>query len=269
MGISRFDRILPQPEAREMKAIERKRVLGVPIDIIDMPGALEYVDNLIQNDKRGNCIWAINSLKVLELQKEQSLKDLFENATVLLPDGIGVVLAIRLLHKLKIKRVTGVDLMQNICQKAAQKGYKIYIFGAKKKVNKKAVEKLKLIYPGIRIVGRCNGYLNEDKMEDLINRINISEPDILFVALGSPRQERWCHKYASSLNVKIIQGIGGALDAIVDTTKRAPGFIQKIGLEWLYRLIREPGRIRSQIYLSIFVIKVLKAKTVQMIKNRL
>jgi N-acetylglucosaminyldiphosphoundecaprenol N-acetyl-beta-D-mannosaminyltransferase len=225
-----------------------------------MSTALEYVNSLIRQDSAGKYILAINPEKINVLQKDSFLKGMFENASLLLPDGIGVVLATRLLHGKKISRVPGADLMFAICKTASLHGYRVYIYGSKEEVNKKAVEKLTDVYPGIKIVGRCNGYLGKDKIHELIERINNSEADILFVALGSPSQERWIQEYLPQLKVKVCQGIGGTLDTITGDVKRAPLFFRKLGLEWFCRLITEPRRIRRQLVLPVFAVKVLKAK---------
>lgn len=243
-----------------MMLIKRLRVLNVPVDVIDMKGAVKYIDNLIQDNKKRGYILAVNPEKVIILQKDLSLKQMFENATLLIPDGIGVILALRLLYRIKISRVPGADLMENICKESAKKEYKIFIYGAEEKVNRIAAEKLQRKYPGLKIVGRSNGYIPESQTNSLIKKINDSKADILFVALGSPKQEKWIQKYLPKINVKICQGIGGTLDTIAGTKKRAPKFFQKIGLEWFYRLIKEPRRIYRQVSLVVFIFKVIKEK---------
>jgi N-acetylglucosaminyldiphosphoundecaprenol N-acetyl-beta-D-mannosaminyltransferase len=243
-----------------MKQIERKRILGIPVDIVDMSQALTYIDHIIQSNEKDNYILAINAEKIIALQKDPFLKQMAENASLLVPDGIGAVLAVKLLYGIKISRVPGADLMQNICKEAARRGYRIFIYGAKEDVNKDAVERLKRTYPGLNIVGRCSGYISEEKMNELVNQINESGADILFVALGSPKQEKWMQDYLPRLNIKVCQGIGGTLDTIVGRVKRAPESFQKLGLEWLYRLLKEPRRIRRQLVLPVFVLKVFKEK---------
>ena len=243
-----------------MTDFKRVRVLDIPVDAIDMNTAIKYVDNLIKNNKKRCYILAVNPEKIIALQKDPSLKYMFEDATLLIPDGIGVVLALRLLHGIRISRVPGADLMENICRESAKKGYKIFIYGAKEEVNKVATESIKKKYKGLQIVGRCNGYIPENRMSELIKKINNSGADILFIALGSPKQEKWIQRYLSELDVKICQGIGGTLDTIAGTTKRAPKSFQRMGLEWFYRLIREPKRIRRQIVLPVFASKVIKEK---------
>lgn len=238
----------------------RVRILGVPVDTVNTGDALEYINNLIQNNKKGNYILAVNAEKIMTLQKDSFLKTFYENAALILPDGIGVTIAVKWILGLKIRRVAGADLMQNICEEAVKRGSKIFIFGGKEEINKTAVEKINLAYPGICIVGRCDGYIDEDKMKDLIDKINKSKADILFIALGSPKQERWIQKYLHKTNTKICQGIGGTLDVISGRAKRAPRPIQRIGLEWLYRLFNEPERIRRQIIYPMFLFRVIMEK---------
>ncbi|MCK4818694.1 WecB/TagA/CpsF family glycosyltransferase, partial [bacterium] len=151
------------------------------------------------------------------------------------------------------------------CRQAAGKGYKIFIFGAKEQVNRAAVEKLRGIYPGISIVGRSNGYTLKEEVSELIEKINESNADILFLALGSPRQESFLEEHLPLLNVKLCQGIGGSLEVISGKRKRAPLLLQKTGFEWLYRHISNPKRFSNIKYLVLFTIKLLKVK---LSKNR-
>jgi N-acetylglucosaminyldiphosphoundecaprenol N-acetyl-beta-D-mannosaminyltransferase len=210
-----------------MKQLERIRILDVPIDVINMHGAIEAVNSSIRENVSKDFILAVNPEKIFALKKDSYLKLMFEKADLLVPDGIGVVLAVRLLYGQKISRVPGADLMQNLCREASLKGYRIYVYGATEEVNKKAVEKLKKSYPGIIISGRRHGYIPEENMDGLIDDINKSKSDILFVGLGSPKQEQWIEKYMFRLNIKICQGIGGTLDTIAGNVKRAPIFFSE------------------------------------------
>jgi N-acetylglucosaminyldiphosphoundecaprenol N-acetyl-beta-D-mannosaminyltransferase len=187
---------------------------------------------------------------------------------MLVPDGIGIVLAARILYGTRMKRVPGCELMQNICAMSAAKGYKIFIYGARDEVNKQAVEELRKQYPGIRIVGQCNGYLPSEKMDDLVTQINDSGAQILFLALGSPNQERWIAEYGNKLkHVRVCQGIGGTLDVITGAVKRAPDIYCRLGLEWFYRLIEDPTRIKRQKVLPMFAVLVAIEK-VKMLLNK-
>jgi N-acetylglucosaminyldiphosphoundecaprenol N-acetyl-beta-D-mannosaminyltransferase len=238
----------------------RTDVLGIPVDCVTMDGALDFAEHLTEGGSQGQYILAINPEKVMALLNDKALRETFQRAALLIPDGIGVVWAIRWLHGLKALRVPGAELMPRFCKMAARKGYGVFLFGSKEDVNREAAEKLQQKYPGLKIAGRANGYLNEEDMPGLIKQINASGAAILFVALGSPKQEQWIQKWCPELKVNICQGIGGTLDTIVGTVKRAPAVFCRLGLEWFYRLITNPQRIRRQIVLPLFAWRVIKEK---------
>lgn len=240
---------------------ERLNILNLSVDEIDMHGALEQVSAYVETANRPHAILAVNPEKNYQiLKKDPLLYDIFKTADILIPDGIGIVWAAKVLHGRRLSRVPGVELMENICRLSAKKGYKIFVYGGKEDVNKEAVEVLTKRYQGLRIVGRSNGYVKEDAMEALTEKINGSGADILFLALGSPKQEKWfaAHKHALE-NIRVCQGIGGALDTIAGHVKRAPAIWQRCSAEWLYRLIFEPRRIKRQKVLPVFAAHVLMA----------
>jgi N-acetylglucosaminyldiphosphoundecaprenol N-acetyl-beta-D-mannosaminyltransferase len=246
----------------------RVEVLGIPVDAVTMDGAVAFADSVIKNRKKGCYILAINPEKVILLQKDRQLLNTFVSASLLIPDGIGVVLAMRLLHGVEVKRVPGAELMPRLCELAAEKGYGVFLFGSKEEVNKSSAEKLYKIYPGLKIAGRANGYLKEEDMPGLVKQINDSGANILFVALGSPKQEQWIEKWEEKLDVNIIQGIGGTLDTIAGNVKRAPEIFCKTGLEWFYRLASDPKRAGRQKVLPVFAVKVVREKARQKAKTR-
>mgnify|MGYP003871122889 CR=1 FL=1 len=240
--------------------IPRREVLGSMVDVLDMDTALGVIDEFIENDHARGYVVAINPEKVYAVRQNTFLQNFLANASLLVPDGIGLVGALRLLYGDKVHRGPGADLMQEICAKAPERGYRIFVYGGEEKVNHEAVEKLHQRHPGLQIVGRANGYVPQEKMPDLINQINDSQADILFVALGSPKQEEWIHQHISELNVKVCQGIGGTLDTIVGNVARAPNVFQRCHLEWFYRLLKQPSRIKRQAKLPLFVLQVIGAK---------
>jgi len=144
----------------------------------------------------------------------------------------------------------------------------VFLYGAKEEVNAGSAVELARRCPGLRIAGRANGYLRLDEMPALLERINASGADILFVALGSPAQERWMAEHLPQLNVKVCQGIGGTLDTIVGAVKRAPLLFQRFGLEWLYRLLCQPSRAWRQRVLPLFAMQVVWAKVVRSWEGR-
>ena len=238
----------------------RVNVLGVPVDVVDMSSALKFVEQRIASEQPPGCVLAVNPEKVYAVRSSPLLKRLFDGAVLIVPDGIGVVWAIRWLEKCRISRVPGVDLMQEICALSAKKGYRIFVFGSTEETNSGAVDKLKERYPGIEIVGRQHGYLSDDEMPELLARINASKTDILFIALGSPKQEQWMETHLQCLDVRLCQGIGGTLDTIVGKVRRAPLFMQKLNLEWLCRLVCQPSRIVRQRLLALFIWDVMRKK---------
>jgi N-acetylglucosaminyldiphosphoundecaprenol N-acetyl-beta-D-mannosaminyltransferase len=236
-----------------MKRVNRVTILGAPVDCLDMITAIELVEAHIRESHSTAAVLAVNPEKVYALRDNQFLADFFAQSAILIPDGIGVVLAMRL-KGYRAARVPGADLMQEICALAAVRGYRIFIYGAKEDVNRGAVERLRERLPSLQIVGRANGYVKEEDMAHLVAQINESKAEILFVALGSPRQEEWMDQHLGQLQaVRICQGIGGTLDAIVGSVKRAPVVMQMLNLEWLFRLVQQPTRARRQVKLLRFV----------------
>lgn len=226
---------------------------------MDRPLALDRVRGFLGGNKPC-CIFAANPEKNFSVPKDPILYHVFKHADLLIPDGVGIVLAARLLYGAPLSRVPGVEFMKDICNLAAEENRSVFIYGSRDAVNEAAVKNLQLQYPGLRIAGRSDGYVPESEMPGLVRRINESGAEILFLALGSPRQEKWFATYAPQLlHVKVCQGIGGTLDTIAGTVKRAPAPWQKFSVEWLYRLLSEPKRIRRQRVLPIFAFRVMMA----------
>ena len=245
----------------------RLKILNVWVDQVDRKEAINRVKKFLETGTRPHAIIASNPEKNFSVPKDAVLYDTFKNADLLLPDGIGVVLAARILYGADLERIPGSEFIFDICKIAADGSYRIFIYGATEDVNKKAGEELINRYPDLKIVGRANGYVKKSEMLELINRINASKAEILFLALGSPKQEKWYAANKSRLNhVRVVQGVGGTLDTIAGTVKRAPEVWCKFQLEWLYRLIMEPKRIKRQKVLPIFAAIVLITKFKLMIR---
>jgi len=241
---------------------DRFKVLGVPVDAnYSIRELLQELDKVINSKNSGTkTVFCVNPEKIMLARKDTSLMATLADSDFLIPDGVGVVFAIRALHKRMIFRITGIDLMKVLLNEAQRKGYRIFIFGAKSAVLSKAVIEIKKRYPSLIIVGSSHGYVQENRYASLVNEINSLKADILFVGLGSPKQENWIHDHKDALNVKLCMGIGGSLDVISGYIPRAPYFLRAMGMEWLYRLIKEPNRIRRQILLPYFFFELLKAK---------
>ena len=240
---------------------DRLKILNIWVDPVDRKEAIQRVKNFLATGTRPHAIIAANPEKNFSVPKDALLYDTFKNADLILPDGMGVVMAARILYGVGLERVPGSEFIFDICDIAVNGSYKIFIYGAKEAVNKKAVEELTNRYLGLNIVGRANGYVKEPEMLNLINRINASGAEILFLALGSPKQEKWYATHKNLLHhVKVVQGVGGTLDTIAGTVKRAPEIWCRMQLEWLYRLIMEPRRVKRQKVLPLFAAMVFIAK---------
>lgn len=241
--------------------VDRIKILDIGVDAVSKETAIDRVQYFLENGQRAHSIFASNPEKNFSLPKDPPLHSIFMNADLLLPDGIGIVWAARVLYGIYLQRLPGSDFIFDICELAVRERYGVFIYGAREEINKSAVDKIKKKYPELNIVGRTNGYVSDSEMADLVDRINTSQAQILFLALGSPRQEKWFATYSPLLkHVKVCQSVGGTLDTIAGTVRRAPEFWQNLRLEWFYRLATQPSRIARQKVLPVFVLKVLIAK---------
>jgi N-acetylglucosaminyldiphosphoundecaprenol N-acetyl-beta-D-mannosaminyltransferase len=240
---------------------KRLNILELWVDPVDRVEAIRTVKSFMEKGGGPQAVFSSNPEKVFSIPKDPALHETYKNAGLLLPDGIGMVIAARILHGVRLTRIPGSEFIHDICRLAEEEGYRVFVYGAAEDVNRAAVERLERRYPSLQIAGRSDGYVKKENMGNLINRINESGAKILFIALGSPRQEEWFATYKDSLeHVRVCQGIGGSLDVIAGMVRRAPERWQRLNAEWLYRLISEPGRIRRQKVLPVFAARVLAAK---------
>ncbi|ROS05046.1 N-acetylglucosaminyldiphosphoundecaprenol N-acetyl-beta-D-mannosaminyltransferase [Sinobacterium caligoides] len=234
-------------------------VAGSPVDNIDMQGVVRHAETMIQ--QREKCtIFAMNPEKAIAAREDPELYECLNSAGLLIADGIGIILASRIHGVAFRERVPGSELMPKLCQMAAKNGYGVFLFGAKEEVNKNAADKLVEAYPGLQVVGRQNGYVSEAQTPALIEKINSSGAQLLFVALGSPKQEYWMSRHQEQLNVIIQQGVGGTFDVLAGNVKRAPALWRRFHMEWLYRLLSQPQRFLRQSRLPAYVWLVIRSR---------
>lgn len=231
-------------------------IVGIKVDNVDFLEAQVCVEQFLDSD-RINTIFTPNSEILLDAVKDMELGNILNEAQLVIPDGIGVVIASKFYGTPLKERVTGVDLSAKILELGAVKSSSVFLLGATQVSVELAAEKIKENYKGINIVGIRNGYFSEDDEEQIIEEINNSQADILFVGLGAPKQEKLIHKYKDKLKVKIAIGIGGGIDIISGMVKRAPEFYQKAGLEWFYRLMKQPSRLVRITKLPKFILLAL------------
>ena len=207
------------------------------------------------NNNTSNFIVNINPEIITRNYKNEEIKNIFNCQKYQIPDGIGIVIASKIKHGNIKERITGIDLMNLICKASINYDSRIFLYGAKGGIPEKAKKELEFLYPDINIVGTSSGYVNEKKV---IREINDSNANILFVGLGSPKQEEFIIKNKSELkNIKIFMPVGGSFDVVSKTLKRAPSWIIKLNLEWLYRLFQEPKRFFRQLNLIKFILLII------------
>ncbi len=210
------------------------------------------------DNKQQKSIAAINPEKVITSTKQPKISQLLKKFDYLIPDGSGIVWAIKRSTHQKISRITGIDLMKRLCQLADDNQYKVFFYGAKLATVKLMIKQINQQYPNLKVAGYLDGYQSDN--QKIISTINQAQPNILFVALGSPKQEQWIQDNKTQLKVNLIQGVGGSFDVISGNIKRAPLWMQKSNLEWLYRLIKQPKRIFRNLNLLVFAINVMMGK---------
>lgn len=187
-----------------------------------------------------------------------SFREILQDADLVIPDGSSLLWAAKVLKKPIKTRVTGIDLMQLLLEEAEKCGWSVYFLGAKHEVIKEAVSLTRKRHPSLKIVGYHHGYFDDDNL--ILKDIKNLEPDILFAGMGAPKQEVWLTKNRDRLNCRVAIGVGGSFDVLSGNVKRAPMWMQNRGLEWLYRYLKEPSRIKRSILLPRFISLVLKEK---------
>jgi len=234
--------------------LNRVDVFGVGFDSMTGDEAVTKAVSLM-NEHRAAYIVTPNPEIVMSAWENPELMKAVNSADMVLPDGIGVVKAAKLLGTPLKSKLPGIDVATAVIEKMAQENKSVYLFGAKPGVADKAGEELKRRYASLKVCGTHNGYFKDD--EPIIADINDKKPDFLLVCLGSPKQEIWMAKNAPRLDAGIMAGLGGTLDVFAGTVKRAPAVWQRLGLEWLYRCIKEPWRFKRISKLPRFLFKAL------------
>ena len=238
----------------------RERILNQPLDTFNINEAA-YVAKMALVNPRQLRIITLNPEMVVTARKNFEFQAAINNSHLIIPDGTGIVWASQLLNGEEIERVPGIELAEKILEAANELGKKVAIYGSKKEVLEKAVSKLKEKYPNIQIVKAINGYELQEKNGKVAEDIASGNPDLVLVALGSPKQEIWINKHALLFPRCVMIGIGGSLDIWSGVKKRAPEWMRNAHLEWLYRVITEPKRIiRILVTLPRFVWMVVREK---------
>ena len=226
----------------EAVATNRYPILNTYVNAISMADTISEVERIVREGKPTQHV-VINALKVNLMNEDPELQKIVNSCPLINADGASIVWAAKKLGIPLKERVAGIDLFQNLVKVAAEKGYKIFLFGAKEEVVQKVRQIFQEQYPPLKIVGVRNGYFTEAEESQIVSQMASSGADMMFVAFSSPKKEYWVNKYIDELNIPFVMGVGGSFDVVAGVTKRAPRWMQKCGMEWFYRFIQEPRRL--------------------------
>lgn len=207
-----------------------------------MRDVLAAVDGAIR-ERRQLLIGVANAAKLVNMHRDSALGESVLSADVILADGMAVVWACRLLGRRLPERVAGIGLMEEMLEQARQRGHRVFCLGATQEILDEAVARMEERHPGVQIVGRHNGYFNKEEEPGVAGAIRDARPDILFVAMTSPKKEQFLARWSDEMTVPVCHGVSGAFDVVAGKVRRAPEIWQRLGIEWLYRVVQEPRRM--------------------------
>jgi N-acetylglucosaminyldiphosphoundecaprenol N-acetyl-beta-D-mannosaminyltransferase len=235
---------------------ERIDLLGLPISRVTSREALAILAEFVRAGEPRLVVTA-DASAVVTAARDADFRAIVKNAALVTPDGAGILWACRRLGRPLPERVSGVDLMERLCELAGQHGWSAFFYGAAPGVAAEAAASLQARFPGMRIAGSAHGFLSSEEQAALEDQIRAARPELLFVAMGIPRQEKWIGSRMQSLGVPVAMGVGGSFDVFAGRVSRAPLWMQRRGLEWLYRLSKNPRKISKVAALPQFVLLVL------------
>ena len=234
---------------------ERVNILGVDVDAVTMAEAVDVVRRAMDT-RAGVMVATANAEMLMRATHDEELRRILNASALVVPDGAGTVWAARHLGHAMPERVAGYDLAQELLRCAPAEGRRVYFFGSAPGVAEKAKAKAEQLYPGIEIVGVRNGFFSPADNAAIIAEIRAARPELLLVALGVPKQEKWIAAHLAELDVPVAIGVGGTLDVMAGVMKRAPYWMQRAKLEWLFRGLMQPKRAGRLLALPKFVLKV-------------
>lgn len=237
---------------------DRIDILGVPVDRVTMAETLEAIEGFVASG-RPHLLVTADACGIAQAQSDPELMELYRTADWVTPDSVGVLWAAKRRQTPLPARVSGVEIFDQVCGLSASKGYRIFLLGAAPGVAEEAAERMRLRHPGCNIVGARHGYFPADSDAVVAQEIAPLRPDILFVAMGIPRQEKFIRANLATIGAKVGIGVGGSFDVFSGRAKRAPALIQKIHMEWLWRTLLNPKKISKAKQLPKFVLHVMRS----------
>jgi N-acetylglucosaminyldiphosphoundecaprenol N-acetyl-beta-D-mannosaminyltransferase len=217
-------------------------ILGVDVDSMKIDEVLDRIHDAITAHQPMS-LGVVNAAKLVNMCGDDALKEDVSSSDLVLADGMAVVWASRILGDPLPERVSGIDLMYGMMERGNEHGYRFFLLGAKEDVSEAVEKRMQELYPNAIVAGRRNGYFSDAEEEGIAQDIKASNADILLVAITSPKKERFMARWRETMNVSIVHGVGGSFDVMSGKVRRAPDLMQKLGLEWLYRVMQEPGRL--------------------------
>lgn len=234
-----------------MRETETHYYLNVRVDNLTTDTALQRVEELVTQNGKASRVFFTNVHSIHLSREDPDLQAAINEADMVLPDGSGLMIAGKLLGKPIRENLNGTDFTPRVCAMAEAKEWSVYLLGAREEVVKKCFENMRAQFPKLQLKGYHHGYFDDTGEESVIEEINELRPDILLIALGSPLQEKWAARYASRLNVGVCFAVGGLFDFISEEMPRAPLWMRRIGLEWLFRFMQDPFNKWERIFIEI------------------
>jgi N-acetylglucosaminyldiphosphoundecaprenol N-acetyl-beta-D-mannosaminyltransferase len=240
--------------------MDKISILGLPVHRVSTDEVLRFCEDAIARRSSPCHIVTADASMAVIARRDPDLREIIRAADLVTPDGAGILWASRLLRCPLTHKVSGVDLVGHAARLSAQHGWRLFFLGAGPGVAEEAAECLRARYPGAQIVGTQDGYFTAEQEADVLTRIQAAQPDILFVAFGIPRQEKWISRHKAALGVPISVGIGGSFDVHSGRVRRAPVWMQEHGMEWLHRLYANPKKIGKVMTLPQFILLALRQR---------
>lgn len=243
----------------QAKQVPAAPVYGVRVSKMNMPETVAYLERAVA-ERTPHQVVTANPIIIMTGLNNPAYMDVLRSAELVVPDGTGLVWAAGYTGNPVKERVAGFDLLHELLRKGESYGWRIYLLGSTAEVIQETARRLQMQYPGIVIAGYRDGFFGAEQDEEVVAGIRESKADLLFVARGVDTQEPWIGKYKRELGVPVMMGVGGSFDVISGRARRAPKAFQKLRMEWLYRLLKEPSRFGRMLDLPKFVLKVVRER---------
>jgi N-acetylglucosaminyldiphosphoundecaprenol N-acetyl-beta-D-mannosaminyltransferase len=225
-------------------------ILGVPVHQVTMEQTIHLIGNLV-NSKKSHLIVTLGTEMIMAVRKKNELNEILQRASLIVPDGGGIIWAAKRLGKPLMKKLAGIELIEKICSISGENNWNLFFLGGRPGISEKAIQKLKQKFPSMKAVGAHHGYFNQNEISSILKKQKI---DILFAGMGFPLQEKWILENIESFKIPVGIGVGGSLDVLSGVLKRAPEWMIRSNLEWLYRLLQEPRRWKRMMTIPEFML---------------